>query len=58
MCVCIRTEVNEHLAKALSHVLWHCQDARYIIVQERVLLLVIQTNKNVLSSFAIRFTMN
>lgn len=33
------TEVNKHLAKALPHVLRHCQDARHIVVEEGILLL-------------------
>lgn len=35
----IHTEVNEHLAKALPHVLWHRQDTGYIVVEEGILLL-------------------
>ena len=38
-----RTEVDEHLAEALPHVLRHGQDARHVVVQEGVLLL--QQNK-------------
>ena len=33
------TEVNEHLAKALPHVLRHREDARHVVVQEGVLFL-------------------
>ena len=35
----ILTEVNEHLAKALPHVLWHRQDTGYVVVKEGILLL-------------------
>ncbi len=35
----VLTEVNQHLAVALPHVLWHSQDTGHIVIQERVLLL-------------------
>lgn len=35
----VLTEVYEHLAVALPHVLRHGEDAGHIVVQERVLLL-------------------
>lgn len=35
----VLTEVDEHLAIALPHVLWHSEDAGHVVVQERVLLL-------------------
>lgn len=37
--IAVLTEVNEHLAEALSHVLWHCQDTGDIVVEEGILLL-------------------
>ena len=40
------TEVYEHLAVALPHVLWHGEDAGHVVVQERVLLLQ-KKNKSV-----------
>lgn len=40
----ILTEVYEHLAVTLPHVLWHSEDAGHVVVQERVLLL--QKDKN------------
>lgn len=33
------TEVDQHLAKALSHVLWHCQDTGDVVVEEGIFLL-------------------
>ena len=33
------TEVDEHLAVALPHVLRHGEDARHVVVQEGILLL-------------------
>lgn len=41
----IHTEVNEHLAKALPHVLRHCQDTGDIVVEERILLLEVIKQK-------------
>lgn len=38
-CVSVLTEVYEHLAITLPHILWHSEDAGHIVVQERVLLL-------------------
>lgn len=35
----VLTEVYEHLAVALPHVLRHGEDAGHVVVQERVLLL-------------------
>lgn len=35
----VLTEVNEHLAEALSHVLWHCQDTGDVVVEEGIFLL-------------------
>lgn len=35
----VLTEINQHLAVALPHVLWHSQDTGHIVIQERVLLL-------------------
>lgn len=37
--ITVLTEVNEHLAEALSHVLWHCQDTGDVVVEEGILLL-------------------
>lgn len=39
------TEVDEHLAVTLPHVLGHGEDAGHVVVQERVLLLCTQTQK-------------
>lgn len=36
---CALTEVDEHLAVALPHVLRHGEDAGHVVVQEGVLLL-------------------
>lgn len=30
----VLTEINEHLAVALPHVLWHSQDTGNIVIQE------------------------
>lgn len=37
--ITVLTEVNEHLAEALSHVLWHCQDTGDVVVEEGIFLL-------------------
>lgn len=42
----VLTEVYEHLAVALPHVLRHGEDAGHVVVQERVLLLQ-KENKSV-----------
>lgn len=44
----IHTEVNEHLAKALPHVLRHRQDTGNIVVEERVLFLDVIIKRNIL----------
>lgn len=43
----VLTEVYEHLAIALPHVLWHGEDAGNVVVQERVLLLWKENIKSV-----------
>lgn len=35
----VLTEVDQHLAVALPHVLWHGENAGDVVVQERVFLL-------------------
>lgn len=39
------TEINEHLAIALPHVLRHSKDTGYIVVEEWILLLKSRTNR-------------
>lgn len=39
------TEINEHLAITLSHVLRHGKDTGYVVVEERVLFLKSRTDK-------------
>lgn len=50
MILLILTEVNEHLAIALPHVLGHCQDTRDIVIEKRVLLLKVKNTENKLTS--------
>lgn len=45
------TEVNEHFAVALSHVLGHGQDAGHVVVEEGILLLETSREEGLNSEF-------